>query len=477
MSNPRKQWLLKVIAGPHQGAEIGLYAGKTLIGSDGECDVVLHDVLVATQHLELELSDSGMVAAPLGGRVYTNGKRIREARQAVPEFGFISIGGTHLVVGSAEGKWPLLSAADVPELEKEAPPPPEPEKVEEASPAEAATATATSTMVKPVAGTTVVVAPAEKPAPSRLGPLVGIAAGVVLLMGWAVVYQNFKSGDSPKAHVDDTPLERARAVVEDFGVLGSVKVEEAGGRISAAGYVDTEAKQRELQAAFRGAVPGMRTKIYSLEKIATSARSLVESRRLPLTVSSLSEGKLKVTGKMPSADPWVQMRQALLREVPGVSSIEDGVEIEAQRALAPNMIYVPVPAPITVSGAPQTFTPAPAPASSLAAPLPQLTTVPAGSTPPAPVPQPDPNTDFLITADTIDTPEATVSSIRANEGGLAYVRLSTGGVYFLGARLPYGGTVSAIEEDSITVIEKGVTRTIRQGDTVIKARNTTSAAP
>jgi hypothetical protein len=36
MSNPRQQWLLKVIAGPHQGAEISLHAGKTLIGSDDE---------------------------------------------------------------------------------------------------------------------------------------------------------------------------------------------------------------------------------------------------------------------------------------------------------------------------------------------------------------------------------------------------------------------------------------------------------
>lgn len=122
MSTSRKQWLLKVIAGPHQGAEIGLYAGKTLVGSDDECDVVLHDILVAPQHLELELTDSGITAAPLGGRVYANGKRIRDARQSVADFGFLSIGGTHLVVGPAEGKWPLLSAADVPELEKEAEP-------------------------------------------------------------------------------------------------------------------------------------------------------------------------------------------------------------------------------------------------------------------------------------------------------------------------------------------------------------------
>lgn len=504
MSSSRKQWLLKVIAGPHQGAEIGLYAGKTLVGSDDECDVVLHDILVAPQHLELELTDSGITAAPLGGRVYANGKRIRDARQPVADFGFLSIGGTHLVVGPAEGKWPLLSAADVPELEKEAEPAAEAQAKEGEEPAQENAGAGSQEGPKPVvAQPAAPLAAAPSPQGSKAGPILGIAAGLLLLLGWAAVYTGLSGGGGKSDVVEETPAERARAVVEEMGAVGSIQVEEsAGGRVLVSGYVDTESRQRELQTAFREAVPGTRIKIYSLEKIASTARSLIDLRQLPLTVSSLSEGKLKIAGKLPSADPWILMRQSLLREVPGISGIEDSVEIEAPRPGTPNTVFVPVPGMVSSGGSATSYerpAAAPAPASTQgqgqAAPggaAPAPASLPAGQTTAsvpaaaaaaagpgaeqAGVPQPDPVTDYLVTADTIDTPEATVASITPSQDGLAFVRLSTGGVYFVGARLPFGGTVAKIDAETVTVVEKGVSRTLRQGDAAMKAKTTSATS-
>lgn len=457
MSDVRQQWLLKVIAGPHQGAEIGLYAGKTLVGSDDECDVVLHDVLVAPQHLEIDLAPSGITAAPLGGRVFVNGRRIRDARQAVPSFAFLSIGGSHLVIGPAEGKWPLLSSADVPELEKDAEPATATADKESAPvPAQAADAAPAQIAALPEAPPT--------RAPSRVGPVLGIVCGVLLLLGWAVVYHDFFSTRSPNSEeltTPDKPIARAKAVVDELGLAGSIKLEENAGRLTAVGYVDTENKQRELQAVFRATVPGMRTKIYSLEKIASSARSLLDNQHLALTVTSLSEGKIKVTGKLPSANDWVGMKQSLLSEVPGISEIEDSVEIEAPRPriAIPAQAAAPVPLPGTLAA------PGSAPAAAVAPPLPAI------------IPQPDPETGFLITSDTIDTPESTIVTIRSSDDGLGYIRLSTGGVYFAGARLPYGGTVAGIQEDKVSIIEKGESRTLRQGDVVTKSKPLTSTKP
>lgn len=475
MSASQQQWLLKVIAGPHQGAEIGLYAGKTLVGSDDECDVVLHDVLVAPQHVELDFSATGIVAAPLGGRAFINGKRIREARQAVPAFAFLSIGGSQIVVGPAEGQWPLLSAADVPELEKEveAPASPEADSTDNsASPDVEAKPT-----LKPIASSGGVTPTTSAPSPaSKLGPMLGIAAGIMLLLGWAVVYNDFfssRSREDKVAEVSDSPLVRAQAVVEELGLLGSVKVEESAGRLTATGYVDSDARQRELQATLRGTVPGVRTKIYSLEKIASSARTLIDAQRLPLTVSSLSEGNLKVSGKLTSADPWIRMKQTLLSEVPGISDIEDSVEIEASR---PGISVPPIAASIvrpvdnpsssvSSTGQPQTIAPAQTSAVSASAPAVSSTATPV----------PDPSTDYLISQDTIDTPDASVAAIRADAEGLGFIRLNTGGVYFKGARLPYGGTVAKIETDSVTIFEKGESRTLHLGDAAIKPK--TVAAP
>lgn len=327
-----------------------------------------------------------------------------------------------------------------------------------------------------------------------------------MLLGWAVIYTGLSGGGGKSDVVEETPAERARAVVEEMGAVGSIQVEEsAGGRVLVSGYVDTESRQRELQTAFREAVPGTRIKIYSLEKIASTARALIDLRQLPLTVSSLSEGKLKIAGKLPSADPWILMRQSLLREVPGISGIEDSVEIEAPRPGTPNTVFVPVPGMVSSGGSATSFErPAPAPASvpppasaqgqglvSPARVAPAPAQPPAGQTVSAPaavaaaavtgaeqagVPQPDPVTDYLVTADTIDTPEATVASITPSQDGLAFVRLSTGGVYFVGARLPFGGTVAKIDAETVTVVEKGVSRTLRQGDTAMKAKTTSATS-
>lgn len=480
MSNPRQQWLLKVIAGPHQGAEISLHAGKTLIGSDDECDVVLHDVLVAPQHLELELGSTGIAAAPLGGRVYIQGKRIRDARQSVASFTFLSIGGSHLVIGPVDEKWPLLSAADIPDLEKEVETPEE----ESSKKNEAATddpVQESVTTPKPLIANTVTTAASSV---SKLGPILGIAAGLLLLLGWLVVYNDFFAARSKS--VDDTgrkPIERANAVIDELGLTGSVKAEEAGGRLTASGYVDSESRQRELQAIFRATVPGLRTKIYSLEKIASSSRALLDDQHLPLTVSSLTNGKLKVTGKLTAGEPWIRMKQTLMGEVPGISAIEDEVEIETPRPKAPNTVLVPVPT-IILGSSMQSQTPV-KPASPASPPpaapglvasntAPVAITLPPPSTPqprtPDTTPQPDPVTDYLITQDTIDTPEASVSAIRAIEDGQGFIRLSTGGVYFTGARLPYGGTVMKVEPNEVTIIEKGEMRTLRQGGIAMKAK-------
>ena len=91
-------WLLKIISGPHQGAEVLLKPGRLVVGSHPDCDLVLHDVLVAAQHFALTLEKGVLTVEPLEGRVFTQGKRV-EARGTVREFGFVTAGTTHLVLG------------------------------------------------------------------------------------------------------------------------------------------------------------------------------------------------------------------------------------------------------------------------------------------------------------------------------------------------------------------------------------------
>jgi type III secretion system YscD/HrpQ family protein len=411
MSEPRKQWLLKVIAGPHQGAEISLDEGKALVGSDDACDVVLHDIMIAPQHLELEFGRSGTVAAPLGGRVFLNGKRIKDARQAAPDFAFISIGGSHLVVGPQDGKWPLLSPADVPELEKDAP---EPAQAPE------------STAVTPVAPSEVKASEALPTPARRRAAWFGVICGCVILVAWLIGWQQFVSDFSKKAPATP-PLEMARAVLKELGVADRIKLEETGNKVNATGYVDTDAKQREVQTMLRECVPGILIRVWSLEKVVASARSLLSAQKVPLLVSSLQDGEVKVTGTLPSPEEWDRVRQLLLSEIPGISGIDDHVRI------------TPKAQPVTIAAKPSALQPI----AATPAPLPPVAAPPVM---------------------TIDVSDTTVLTITSNSDGLGWMRTSIGSVYFMGAQLPVGGTVTAITKDGVSIMENGKKRELRRGE-------------
>ena len=306
-ASTRKHWLLKVIAGPHQGAEMRLTAGQALVGKDDDCDVVLHDVLVAPQHFALELGDGGITVAPLGGRVYCAGKRIKEAREKVPPFSFITLGGTHLVIGPAEEKWPLLSPADIPQLEPDGP-----EVVTDGSDVKSEVVMTTPA---PAALAPIQPVPPVQDHSSRKA-LLGISAGVLILAAWAVVFFiYFYDHKKPRPL---TEAEQAALIVKSAGFEGRVKIDDQGGHILASGYVDTDVQKSQLQSSLRDQVPNIISKIWSLDKLVAIGRMRLNEQHLPLEVSALPDGRLKISGKVSLAqsDAWQRAKQALSIDIP-----------------------------------------------------------------------------------------------------------------------------------------------------------------
>lgn len=435
MSDSPKKWLIKVIAGPHQGAEISLGEGKALVGSDDDCDVVLHDVLIAPQHFELEFggAGTGVSAAPLGGRVFVNGKRIKEGRQNVPNFAFISAGGTHLVVGPEKGPWPLLSAADVPELEKAQDE--EKEKSDDASEASdnlPENADHEQTTDSEKAGNV-------PPTAKRRTAWVGVLLGCLLLAGWYIAWQNMMPGLNPDAAAAPTAVEKASLALAKAGVRQQVRIEEMGDKILATGYVDTDMKQREVLALLRETVPGVLTRVWSLEKVASTARSLLNAQKLSLQVNGLRDGELRISGMVGSTEEWERVKQMLLTEVPGLSGIDDQVRIDP-RAVAD------------------------ASNSNTRSPIKRLSSQQVVATTDT---SEDPSLDkadaeVLSQAMSVDG-DATIASITVSKDGLSWMKTSLGNVYFKGGRLPDGSTIVSIAADHINVDQGGKKREVRRG--------------
>ncbi|WP_038160618.1 FHA domain-containing protein [Verrucomicrobium sp. BvORR106] len=516
MSDTRSQWLLKVIAGPHQGAEIDLAPGKSLIGSDEGCDVVLHDVLIAPQHVAIDAGPKALFVEPLGGRVYLAGKRVKDTRQKVEPFVFITLGGTHLVIGPVDGKWPLLSAGDAPELEKEAPEPP---PGEEGKPADNAAAAAGATAGNGGGSAAAAATDGESPPPpKRAVAIFGVAFGLLLLTAWLILFNIWKGNNPlPGGDGDNDLKSRAEAVLKVHGASEDVRVESDGGRLYARGYVPKSDQLRDIEVDLRTKASGVVPRIWSLESLGESARSILRQQRLPLDVIANAEGRLVVSGSVTDRDLWNRVKQQLTDEIPGVTGVEAQVTVPSIMKPTERTVIVTLPAHAAAqkpSGTETTGAPAKGagngvaaaatitPAAGLAAASAEhrasqsqrepamtsgrgsmgITSAPqeekekgvgatgsgsvnaaASATGLFQAPPPVPRALFP----TIDKPDATVESIQNRPGGLGSMRLSSGGIYFAGARLPFGGVIKQVSEGRIVIQEGESERVVGIGDMVI----------
>ncbi|HSJ03001.1 MAG TPA: FHA domain-containing protein, partial [Verrucomicrobium sp.] len=335
MSDSKSQWLLKVIAGPHQGAEIDLIPGKTLVGSDEGCDVVLHDVLIAPQHMAVEAAPKALFVEPLGGRVYVAGRRVKDTRMKIDPFVFITIGGTHLVLGPVDGKWPLLSASDAPELEKEAPEAPAEEaKAEPASSKAGESSTPEAEAVAPTPGP-----------PKRAVAIFGLAFGLLLLTAWLVLFNIWKGNNPLPGGNEAADLKnRAEEVLKFHKVADSVSVETEGGRLYARGYVEKSDQLRDIEIDLRNKASGVNPRIWSLESLAESARSILRLQRLPLDVTANNEGRLMVSGSVTDRDLWNRVKQQLVDGIPGVTGVDSQVQVPAIVKPEASTVVITLPA-------------------------------------------------------------------------------------------------------------------------------------
>lgn len=312
------EWILKIISGPHQGAEVTLRSGRVMVGASSECDVVLHDVLVAPQHFALTLDGGKLTVEPIEGPLFCNGKRIA-ASAPVPAFAFLTAGTTHLVLGPAGVRWPLLSVADVPELEK--------------APATSGQAKSESVQEEAPAAT-----PGGKKTPKPPTPeqrrrawwTAGI--GGVLLLVWVILW--FKWAPHSTVAPQISLRDRAEQVLRAFPEARGVKLLEQGDRLVAKGFVPSDSAQREVTAAFRDDAPEVTVRIWSTPRMVETMRSLLAARNLNVEIAASPDGEVRIRGVVSSAGDWAHARQTLLSEVPGLETFADEVII-APAASAP----------------------------------------------------------------------------------------------------------------------------------------------
>lgn len=118
-------WILKILQGPNEGAEIELADGRvTRIGGADSCDIVLFDSMLAKEALDIDCKGQRVSITPLSDGCFL-GERLLAAKQteALPPCTVLSLGGSRLCVGPSDEPWPEVTWPDLEKLRISALPP------------------------------------------------------------------------------------------------------------------------------------------------------------------------------------------------------------------------------------------------------------------------------------------------------------------------------------------------------------------
>lgn len=117
------RWLLKVIAGPNNGAEFSMQPGATyLIGTDpNSCDIVFHDTSVSRQHARLVITEDEKIfiedLKSRNGTIVDGMSPLKEKVQLNPNI-VVSLGTTSFVIYDREGNMQTIISPLLPSIVK-----------------------------------------------------------------------------------------------------------------------------------------------------------------------------------------------------------------------------------------------------------------------------------------------------------------------------------------------------------------------
>lgn len=109
----KREYILRILSGPHMGAEVPLPQDKKLLLGKGEnCDVVLKDDKLADQHALFSFQEDHFVCAPgENAEITIDGEVIQEAK-ALKNFAAIICGTTLMSIGPSDVVWPNIQPYD-----------------------------------------------------------------------------------------------------------------------------------------------------------------------------------------------------------------------------------------------------------------------------------------------------------------------------------------------------------------------------
>lgn len=283
-------FVLKVLSGLQQGAEVRLQPGSYSIGNGEEDDIQLVDVSLRPGHLRLRLADGRIeLAGESGAAVSRGGVELSvngEFRELSP-LDVITAGTTRFALGRPEAQWATVDALDT----------------ASGSPAEQSVPAPASTFSRPL--------------------VIGLAALCLVLL---IALSASMAARAPAltAEVDPRPqAERLASVFEDLPFAQALAIRtEADGRIYVSGYVKTQAERRAVLDAIAKNAPGAYPRLQVLETLQADIKGWLDAGRVALDYRLASDGVLSLSGILLDPKRADDVVVRIREEIPGLSAVK-----------------------------------------------------------------------------------------------------------------------------------------------------------
>ena len=342
----KEEYLLKIVAGPHQGAEVALDEGDSLVvGSSSDCDLILSDTLVSDEHVKVIVSGGAVFIVPLASPTYLDGQEIvKDEQMRLDPFQFVSCGTTHFVVGPVGGDWPALSAADVPDLTKL-----EEGEVHEGGESEGKEEPEEAVVEEEEVGF-------KEDKTHVLMGAGGIVLFLILLM--ALVFVLFE----PSIVEEDIDIRtQIGEKLDTLGFTQGFDIKEQKGIYIVEGWVDDNEDKDRISSGFFGFKGPVRLQIWSQEQILLAINDMLNEVKAPVTAESIEPGSVRLYGYFWNDEGWGKVKAEIAQEVKGIKHLDDEVytpkelgpivaEVLQQHGLVGKLQFVPAEDAVVVRG-------------------------------------------------------------------------------------------------------------------------------
>ncbi len=330
--------LLKVLTGPHQGAEIELPPGAITLGSGSETDVIFDDRTVRDKHIEITDHGENGVRVHFFKSGFVDTRPIEAGNDLdLADFEVVSLGTTSICIGPVDQQWPLVRVPDWAKLAEQVAPEPAPRKAigDHVEPREGDIRKSDSEEesrepVVPVVTDFPDSVPAKTPV-SKGRRAAGIVilclifgllfASVVLVVGFGFGPSN--GGALPSAAAMPTTDWKATldAISSEYGL----KMEQQQEVYILSGLVQTPQIRDELTRKVLPLEPYVRCDVYTPDQIKTAADAVLRGFEFAVSSTCSDQGVLRLAGWAPSEDAWKRALVRVRNDVPGIVAIEEEV--------------------------------------------------------------------------------------------------------------------------------------------------------